>query len=81
MKQDLDKAKGPIASMLVQRGTLDEGDTIVVGKSIGRIRVMKNDKGQRVKKAGPSTPVEIMGLTEVPEAGDTFYEVKRRKNG
>ena len=75
----LDKAKGPIASMLVQRGTLDEGDTIVVGKSIGRIRAMKNDKGQRVKKAGPSTPVEIMGLTEVPEAGDTFYEVKDEK--
>ena len=57
----LDKAKGPIASMLVQRGTLDVGDTIVVGSSIGRIRAMKNDKGQRVKKAGPSTPVEIMG--------------------
>ena len=75
----LDKAKGTIVSMLVQRGTLDEGDTIVVGKSIGRIRVMKNDKGQRVKKAGPSTPVEIMGLTEVPEAGDTFYEVKDEK--
>ena len=75
----LDKSKVPIASMLVQRGTLDEGDTIVVGKSIGRIRVMKNDKGQRVKKAGPSTPVEIMGLTEVPEAGDTFYEVKDEK--
>ena len=75
----LDKSKGPIASMLVQRGTLDEGDTIVVGKSIGRIRAMKNDKGQKVKKAGPSTPVEIMGLTEVPEAGDTFYEVKDEK--
>ena len=75
----LDKTKGPIASMLVQRGTLDEGDTIVVGKSIGRIRAMKNDKGQKVKKAGPSTPVEIMGLTEVPEAGDTFYEVKDEK--
>ena len=75
----LDKAKGPIASILVQRGTLDEGDTIVVGKSIGRIRAMKNDKGQKVKKAGPSTPVEIMGLTEVPEAGDTFYEVKDEK--
>ncbi len=75
----LDKAKGPIASILVQRGTLDEGDTIVVGKSIGRIRAMKNDKGQRVKKAGPSTPVEVMGLTEVPEAGDTFYEVKDEK--
>ena len=75
----LDKAKGPIASMLVQRGTLDVGDTIVVGTSIGRIRAMKNDKGQKIKKAGPSTPVEIMGLTNVPEAGDTFYEVKDEK--
>ena len=75
----LDKAKGPIASMLVQRGTLDVGDTIVVGSSIGRIRAMKNDKGVKVKKAGPSTPVEIMGLAEVPEAGDIFYEVKDEK--
>ena len=75
----LDKAKGPIASILVQRGTLDVGDTIVVGSSIGRIRVMKNDKGQKVKKAGPSTPVEVMGLTEVPESGDIFYEVKDEK--
>ena len=75
----LDKAKGPIASMLVQRGTLNVGDTIVVGTSIGRIRAMKNDKGQSVKAAGPSTPVEVMGLTEVPEAGDTFYEVKNEK--
>ena len=75
----LDKSKGPIASMLVQRGTLDVGDTIVVGTSIGRIRAMKNDKGQKIKKAGPSTPVEIMGLTNVPEAGDTFYEVKDEK--
>ena len=75
----LDKAKGPIASMLIQRGTLDVGDTIVVGTSIGRIRAMKNDKGQKIKKAGPSTPVEIMGLTNVPEAGETFYEVKDEK--
>ena len=75
----LDKSKGPIASMLVQRGTLDVGDTIVVGSSIGRIRAMKNDKGQMVKKAGPSTPVEIMGLTEVPESGEVFYEVKDEK--
>ena len=55
------------------------GDTIVVGTSIGRIRAMKNDKGQMVKKAGPSTPVEILGLVEVPRAGDTFYEVKNEK--
>ena len=75
----LDKSKGAIASMLVQRGTLDVGDTIVVGSSIGRIRSMINDKGKKVKAAGPSTPVEIMGLTDVPEAGDTFYEVKDEK--
>ena len=75
----LDKAKGAIATMLVQRGSLDVGDTIVVGSSIGRIRAMKNDKGKVVKSAGPSIPVEIMGLTEVPQAGDTFYEVKNEK--
>ncbi len=75
----LDKSKGAIATMLVQRGTLDVGDTIVVGSSIGRIRAMKDDKGKVVKVAGPSTPVEIMGLTEVPSAGDTFYEVKNEK--
>ena len=75
----LDKSKGAIATMLVQRGTLDVGDTIVVGSSIGRIRAMKDDKGKKVKSAGPSTPVEIMGLTDVPSAGDTFYEVKNEK--
>ncbi len=75
----LDKSRGPIATMLVQRGTLDVGDTIVVGSAIGRIRAMKNDKGQKVKSATPSTPVEIMGLTELPEAGDIFYEVKDEK--
>ena len=72
----LDKNKGAIATMLVQRGTLDVGDTIIVGSSIGRIRAMTNENGKKVKSAGPSTPVEIMGLTEVPEAGDNFYEVK-----
>ena len=75
----LDKSKGPVATMLVQRGTLDVGDTILVGSVIGRIRTMTDDKGHKVKKAGPSTPVEITGLTEVPEAGDTFYEVKDEK--
>ena len=75
----LDKSKGAIATVLLQRGTLDVGDTIVVGSSIGRIRAMKDDKGKKVKTAGPSTPVEIMGLTEVPEAGETFYEVKNEK--
>ena len=75
----LDKTRGPVVSMLVQRGTLDVGDTIVVGSAIGRIRTMTDDKGRKVKKAGPSTPVEVTGLTEVPEAGDTFYEVKDEK--
>ena len=75
----LDKNKGTIASVLVQRGKLDVGDTVVVGTSIGRIRSMVNDKGKKVKTAGPSTPVEIMGLTEVPQAGDIFYEVKDEK--
>ena len=75
----LDKAQGPIASVLVQRGTLNVGDTIILGTSIGKIRTMKNDKGKMVREAGPSTPVEITGLHEVPEAGDVFYEVKNEK--
>ena len=75
----LDKAKGPVATMLVQRGTLDVGDTILVGSTIGRIRTMTDENGKKLKKAGPSTPVEIMGLTNVPEAGETFYEVKDEK--
>ncbi len=75
----LDKAKGPVATMLVQRGTLDVSDTIVVGSTIGRIRAMTNDKGAQVMKAGPSTPVEIIGLTSVPNVGETFYEVKDEK--
>ena len=72
----LDKTRGPVATMLVQRGKLDVGDTIIVGSSIGRIRTMQNDKGKKVKCAGPSMPVEITGLTSVPESGDIFYEVK-----
>lgn len=75
----LDRSRGPVTTMLVQRGTLDAGDTIVVGSSIGRIRTMTNDKGKKVKSAGPSTPVEITGLTTVPNSGDTFYEVKDEK--
>ena len=75
----LDKARGPVATMLVQRGTLDIGDTIVVGSVIGRIRTMSNYKGKKVKKAGPSMPVEVTGLPEVPVAGETFYEVDDEK--
>ena len=75
----LDRTQGPIASVLVQRGTLNVGDTIILGTSIGKIRTMTNDKGKKVKEAGPSTPVEITGLSAVPEAGDVFYEVKNEK--
>lgn len=75
----LDKARGVMVTMLVQRGRLDVGDTIVVGTVMGRIRAMTNDKGQKVKTAGPSTPVEITGLSEVPAVGETFYEVKDEK--
>ena len=75
----LDKTKGAVATMLVQRGTLDVGDTIIVGSTIGRIRTMTDEKGKKLKKATPSTPVEITGFTEVPEAGETFYEVKDEK--
>ncbi len=75
----LDKAQGPIASILIQRGTLNVGDTIIVGEAIGKIRIMKNDKGKNIKEAGPSTPVEITGLKDVPAAGDILYEVKNEK--
>ena len=75
----LDKSRGPVATMLVQRGKLDVGDTIIVGSTIGRIRTMQDYKGKKVKSAGPSTPVEITGLTSVPQSGDTFYEVKDEK--
>ena len=75
----LDKNTGITASLLVQRGTLNIGDTIVVGSVIGKIRGMVDDKGKKVKTAGPSTPVEVIGLPEVPTAGETFYEVENEK--
>ena len=75
----LDKGRGPIATLLVQKGTLHSGDIIVAGTSVGRVRVMKNDKGESVKDAGPSVPVEIMGLSEVPQAGDVFDAVSDEK--
>ena len=71
----LDKGRGPVATLLVQNGTLKSGDTIVAGMSVGRVRVMTNDRGQRVDEAGPSVPVEITGLVDVPQAGDTFDAV------
>ena len=71
----LDKNRGPIATLLVQNGTLHSGDIIVAGTSVGRVRVMVDDKGRKVKEAGPSVPVEIMGLAEAPQAGDAFDAV------
>ena len=71
----LDKNRGPIATLLVQNGTLHQGDIIIAGTAVGRVRVMTNDKGQQVKDAGPSVPVEITGLTEVPTPGDEFSAV------
>lgn len=71
----LDKGRGPIATLLVQKGTLNSGDIIVAGTAVGRVRVMTDDKGRKVKSAGPSVPVEIMGLAEVPQAGDIFDAV------
>ena len=71
----LDKNRGPIATLLVQNGALHSGDIIVAGTSVGRVRVMVDDKGRKVKEAGPSVPVEIMGLAEAPQAGDAFDAV------
>ena len=71
----LDKTRGPIATLLVQNGTLKQGDIIIAGTSVGRVRVMTNDKGRTVKTAGPSTPVEITGLADVPVPGDEFHVV------
>ena len=75
----LDKNRGPIATVLVQRGTLNVGDSIVTGTTVGRIRAMNDDKGNSAKKAGPSTPVEILGMPDVPEAGELFYAIKDEK--
>ena len=75
----LDKTKGTVASLLIQRGTLNVGDTIVCGDIIAKIRAMKDDKGKRVKSAGPSTPVEVLGFPHVPQTGDVFYEVENEK--
>ncbi|MBQ1272266.1 MAG: translation initiation factor IF-2, partial [Clostridia bacterium] len=75
----LDKGRGPVASVLINNGTLHTGDVLVAGASVGRVRVMTNDKGMRIKEAGPSTPVEIIGLSDVPAAGDLFEVVKDEK--
>ncbi len=79
VEAQLDKGRGPVATVLVQNGTLQVGDPVVAGSAYGRIRAMTDDKGRRVKKAGPSTPVEILGLSEVPSAGDSFYVAENEK--
>ena len=75
----LDKGRGPIATLLVQKGTLHKGDVIIAGTSVGRVRVMTNHFGRQIKEAGPSVPVEITGLAEVPSAGDAFDAVEDEK--
>ncbi len=79
IEAQLDKGRGPVATVLVQNGTLKVGDPVIAGSCYGRVRAMMNDKGQKVKKAGPSVPVEILGLSEVPQAGDMFYVAKNEK--
>ena len=79
IEANLDKGKGPVATLLVQNGTLRTGNCIVVGTACGRVRALLSDSGERIQKAEPSTPVEVLGLTEVPNAGDYFEVVKNEK--
>ena len=79
IEANLDKGKGPVATLLVQNGTLRVGNCVVVGTACGRVRALLSDSGERIQKAEPSTPVEILGLTEVPQAGDTFEVVQNEK--
>ena len=79
IEAELDKGRGPVATVLVQKGTLKVGDSIVAGTAYGRVRAMMDHTGKRLKKAGPSTPVQVLGLTEVPEAGDILYCVEDDK--
>ncbi len=79
IESKLDKGRGPVATVLVQNGTLHSGDIVIAGTSVGRVRAMTDDKGKTVKVAGPSVPVEIIGLSEVPQAGDEFNAVEDEK--
>ena len=79
IEAELDKGKGPVATVLVQKGTLHVGDPIAAGACHGKVRAMMDDKGRRVKEAGPSTPVEILGLSDVPNAGEIFVSLKTEK--
>ena len=75
----LDRGRGPVATVLVQNGTLHSGDTVIAGKAVGRVRVMTDERGRKLENAGPSVPVEIIGLGEVPDAGDVFYAVDNER--
>jgi translation initiation factor IF-2 len=79
IEAELDKGRGAVATVLVQKGTLHVGDFVACGMSHGRVRAMIDDKGKRVKEAGPSMPVEILGLDEVPEAGEIFVSPESEK--
>lgn len=79
IEAQLDKGRGPVATVLVRKGTLCLGDFVLAGSASGRVRVLVNDKGKKVKKAGPSNPVEVVGLTELPQAGDELYAVQDEK--
>ena len=79
IEAELDKGKGPVATILVQKGTLHVGDPIAAGACHGKVRAMMDDKGRRVKEAGPSTPVEILGLSDVPNAGEIFMAMENEK--
>ena len=72
----LDRGRGPVATILIQNGTLHTGDIVIAGKTVGRVRAMTDDRGRKLDSAGPSMPVEIIGLSEVPDAGDLFYAVE-----
>ena len=75
IEAEMDKSRGPLATVLVQNGTLKPGDTVVVGNTWGKVKAMFNDKGKQVRKAEPATPVEILGLNEVPQVGDAINAV------
>ena len=80
IEAELDKGKGPVATVLVQKGTLRVGDPIAAGSAYGKVRAMMDDQGRRVKEAGPSMPVEILGLNDVPNAGEVFVGCKNDKD-
>jgi translation initiation factor IF-2 len=81
IEAELDKAKGPVATFLVQNGTLQVGDIVVAGSACGKLRAMFDFHGKRIRKAGPSTPVSVMGLSDVPQAGELFQVVETEREG